>query len=370
MQQDNISLYYKDGRSNKEYHAQLQQKDAGWVVLFQYGPRGGTLTTGTKTKEPVDYEVAKKAYDKLVKEKVGKGYQPGEEGSAYVGTSLEERFTGIVPQLLNPIDEAGAQALITDPDWVMQEKHDGHRRLVQMTSEQLLGINRKGLVTGLPEAVALELKSLETHAPFVLDGELVGEELFLFDILEWEGQDLRGAEYGYRLAMLSMVGDYLKKADAEAVTVSPTEGSEEGKRKLYEAIRAAGREGLVFKRVTSQYVPGRPNSGGNQLKRKFVHSASVLVAARNPTKRSVSIQVLDADFKKVDVGNVTIPANYDIPAVGAIVELEYLYAYEGGSLYQPQYKGVRDDLDGTACTISQLHYKPAGASGAGESEDE
>lgn len=45
MQAEKISLFYKDAKSNKEYHAQLEQKEPGWVVLFQYGPRGGTLTS-------------------------------------------------------------------------------------------------------------------------------------------------------------------------------------------------------------------------------------------------------------------------------------------------------------------------------------
>lgn len=366
-QEEQISLYYKDGRSNKEYHTQLRQQDGGWVVLFQYGPRGGTLTSGTKTKEPVDFDAAKKAYDKLVKEKMGKGYAPGAESGAFIGTSLEERFTGIVPQLLNPIDEAQAQSLLTDPDWVLQEKHDGHRRLAQQTAEELLGINRKGLVTGLPLAVALELQKLPQ---FILDGELVGEEYFLFDVLQWEGVSAKEMTYEQRLALLSEVEKRLCEAGAEAVVVTPTARTEAEKKALYEKVRAAGREGLVFKRLDAAYVPGRPNSGGNQLKRKFTHSASLIVASRNPTKRSVSMKLLDADYKEVNVGNVTIPSNYDIPSVGQVIEVEYLYAYDGGSLYQPQYKGVRDDLDAaTACVLTQLHLKPAGMGNEGESEE-
>jgi bifunctional non-homologous end joining protein LigD len=63
------------------------------------------------------------------------------------------------------------------------------------------------------------------------------------------------------------------------------------------------------------------------------------------------------------VGNVTIPANHSIPAKGAIVEVRYLYAYPGGSLFQPVYLGKRDDVDMRACTVSQLKFK------AGEPEE-
>jgi bifunctional non-homologous end joining protein LigD len=62
----------------------------------------------------------------------------------------------------------------------------------------------------------------------------------------------------------------------------------------------------------------------------------------------------------VPVGNVTIPPNHAVPAAGEIIEVEYLYAYHGGSLYQPVYRGKRTDLDLDACTTVQLKYKPAG----------
>lgn len=362
MQETSISLYYKDSSSDKEYHAQLQAKEGGFVVGFQYGPRGGTLTSGFKTASPVEWEKAKKVYDKLVASKMAKGYTPGEAQSAFVGTSLEERFTGIVPQLLNVITEPQAQALIADPSWVMQQKFDGHRRLVQQTSEQLIGINRKGLVTGLPAEVASGLSALASFAPFILDGELVGSEYYVFDVLELAGQDLRSLSVAQRLESLEKVGAALADAQVTAVKAAYTARTEAEKRALYDKVRAAGEEGLAFKEVNSPYVAGRPNSGGNQLKRKFVHSASVRVAGRNATKRSVSMELLDATGVAVAVGNVTIPANYDLPVVGAVVEVEYLYAYEGGSLFQPQYKGVRDDLDAaSACVLSQLHLKPRGA---------
>lgn len=362
MQETSISLYYKDARSNKEYHAQLQAKDGGFVVGFQYGPRGGTLTSGFKTAAPVPWEKAKKVYDKLLAEKIGKGYTPGEAQSAFVGTSLEERFTGIVPQLLNPITEEQAQALLDDPEWVAQEKFDGHRRLVQKTAEQLIGINRKGLVTGLPAEVAEDLKMLDAYVPFVLDGELVGGLFYIFDVLELKGESLREKPLFERLAVLDGLATVLDEGTNSRVTLVVATARTSGqKRSLYAGVRDDGREGVVFKRLTSAYVPGRPNSGGNQLKRKFVHSASVIVASRNPTKRSVAMELLNAEGVAVGVGNVTIPSNHDIPAVGAVVEVEYLYAYEGGSLFQPQYKGVRDDLEAaSACLLSQLHLKPAG----------
>jgi len=47
-----------------------------------------------------------------------------------------------------------------------------------------------------------------------------------------------------------------------------------------------------------------------------------------------------------------------VPAVGAIVDVRYLYAFrESGCLYQPTYCGVRTDLDRHDCCTSQLKFK-------------
>ena len=149
---ERITLYYREGSSDKVYQANLEPQGKSFTVTFAYGRRGSTLKTGTKTPAPVDYAAAKKIYDQLVKEKMAKGYTPGEDGTPYQGTTREFRATGILPQLLNPIDEAEAQLLIADPDWWMQEKLDGKRVLLLKSGDTITGINRKGLAIALPKA--------------------------------------------------------------------------------------------------------------------------------------------------------------------------------------------------------------------------
>ena len=358
MQEESISLYYKDARSDKVYHAQLQAAGDGFVVNFQYGRRGGTLAAGTKTAEPVDHAKAKKAFDAIVKEKVSKGYSPGAAGAAFTHTSLEERFTGVVPQLLNPIDEDEAQAFLADADWVLQEKHDGHRRLVRANADELVGVNRKGLAVPLPENVAAAFEGLRASLAPLVDGELMGDTFAIFDILEAGGQDLRPRSYRERLAALDELRARL--GDARGVYVTRTAFTEADKRALYAELAASGKEGGVYKRLDAPYVPGRPNSGGNQVKRKFTHSATFIVADGRATRRSVGLELIDEAGGRAKLGNVTIPSNQEIPAPGTLLEVEYLYAYRGGALAQPQCKGPRDDIETAACTTAQLHYKAEG----------
>lgn len=344
-----ISLYYKDGSSDKVYHAQIEEKDGGYLVNFQYGRRGSTLTAGTKTTTPIDLENAEKTFAKLIKEKNAKGYTEGESGAVFQSTPLEERVTGIVPQLLNNVKtEEDLEKLFTDEQWFMQEKFDG-RRLMIKKDEDCVAINKKGLAILIPEVVADIVKSVPHQ--IVTDGEIIGEKYYIFDILEYKKENLRttGAKNRYEI---------LKTIPELQAHVVPAFFDETEKRAAFAELKEKEKEGAVFKKEESNYISGRPASGGNQLKYKFWASATVKVIKQHKTKRSVTVAVYDGQ-KEIDMGNITIPANYDIPAVGSLVEVIYLYCHtgEGGKLYQSKYKGVRDDQDLSDCNYAQIKFK-------------
>ena len=344
---EHITLYFKQGSSDKVYQATIEAKDGGFVVNFAFGRRGTTLTTGTKTQSPVPYDTAKAVYDKLVREKTAKGYTPGADGTPYQHS--EKQASGILPHLLNAIDEE-LEVLLEDRQHVMQEKHDGRRLMLQKSGNTITGINKLGLFTGFPAIIAEEFRVAEPDC--TVDGEIVGEEYHAFDLLELDGEDLQGRTYQERyLHLMNLLAgfNHLHIDLVESVHL-PWQ-----KRDLFERLKTRNREGVVFKRCNAPYTLGRPNSGGPQLKYKFVETASFIVTKVNG-KRSVSLMVFDGD-KVVPVGNVTIPPNQVIPAVGVIVEARYLYFYRGGSLFQPVYLGVRDDIGAEECTLDQLKFK-------------
>jgi hypothetical protein len=61
---ESITLYFREGSSDKVYSASIDPKDGGHVVNFAYGRRGSTLNTGTKTPAPVDYQAANTVFDR------------------------------------------------------------------------------------------------------------------------------------------------------------------------------------------------------------------------------------------------------------------------------------------------------------------
>lgn len=353
-----VSLSYQDDRSDKVYSAAVIEKDDGFVVEFSYGRRGSTLTAGTKTPVPVPRAKAESIFNKLVKEKLDKGYRASnDDAPAMVGVSSVKQASGILPQLLNPIDRNAAMALIEDDQWIEQEKLNGERRLIEATSSGIRGINKKGQIVALLAHIHDEVRRVMEAlniAWLVIDGEQVGDHFWAFDLLA-ENKDLASEAVELRVSRLHEI-----IAASDVLLMTPTAMTRDAKRRLFEAVERGQGEGVVFKRRGSAYLPGRPNSGGDQLKFKLKESATVRVCTGREGKRSIGMEVLDVVTGLWRfVGNCTIPPNHAVPNVGDVVEVEYLYCVD--CLYQPVYLGPRTDQDASDCTTTQLKYKPKGA---------
>jgi bifunctional non-homologous end joining protein LigD len=348
------SLHFREGNSDKVYQAAIEPKGDGYLVTYAFGRRGNTLATGTKTTHPVNLSEATKTFDKLVASKLAKGYQfsaaAAGESRPYQQTGNEGIDSGIRCQLLNAVDRTELSRLLTNSTHCLQEKHDGRRLMVRKQGDTITGINRRGLVVAVPDAI----REAVEHILFdvLIDGEAVGDTLHAFDLLEVKGTCLRKRRYIDRFASLMMV----IPPRLDALRWVSTIVSPDDKLEIYEELRATHREGLVFKDMDAPYSPGRPNSGGPQLKFKFVESASFIVTGHN-LKRSVTLGLYDGD-KLVPAGNVTIPPNHAIPQVGNVVEVKYLYCFkESGSIYQPVYLGPRSDIPASECVVEQLKFK-------------
>jgi len=343
-----VSLYYREGGSDKVYQAALEPKENGWVVNFAYGRRGSTLTSGTKTSKPVGRIEAEKIFERLVAEKMKKGYRQAESEASY--TVAQEEKTGILPQLLNPMSEEEMELLLDAPNWLMQEKMDGRRLLLKKEAGVVTGINRRGIACGIPENILQDSRALP--GDWLIDGEIVGTVYHVFDLLEHDGSYRRHPLKERLVALLNL----LASGQAPWIRFVPPITGKPMKRRFLENCREEGLEGVVFKRWDAPYIPGRPASKGDQRKYKFVQSASVVVTGKNG-KRSVKMGLLDGE-RLVGAGNVTIPVGQEVPEEGQIIEVRYLYAFpESGALFQPVYLGERDDITREECTVAQLKWK-------------
>lgn len=340
-----ISLYFNHGTSDKEYHVQLQRENDLYLVNFQYGRRGKKLSTGCKTKDAVTWDKANKIYEKLIKNKVSKGYTEGTSGQPF-SSQVTAEHSGMIPQLLNELKtQTELLKFIDDDQFYAQEKYDGERRIAQKNATTTIGINKKGLIVSLHKEIANSLLDL-----CIVDAEQVGDHLYVFDVRSRNDITVENEAYEKRLAILSDL------SFGPNISVINTATTKEEKQALLTDLQATHKEGIIFKRKDHQYKEGRPHSGGDVFKYKFYKTATVQVSAHTVGKRSVQMSMQSNDQKRV-VGKVTIPSNKEIPKVGSFIEVRYLYAYQGGALYQPTYLGERSDQDDTDINDDQLIFK-------------
>lgn len=354
-----VTLHNTVGGADKIYKLSIEPDGDLWSVRYANGRRGGTLATGLKTQAPVGYAEARKTCNSELYGKVAKGYVPiggsrfGGDMTAEAIATIARESSGMIPQLLLQIDdEASLDRFLDDDRYAMEVKYDGERRLIEVKGGTATGGNRKGQTVALDRQIA---DHALTFGDAVLDGEQIGDVVHVWDVLKVDGQDVSKTPFRHRKLILDTL--FAKVADGPIAKVKVAYGSK-AKRAMLDQARADNEEGVVFKEIDAPYEPGKPGSKATWLKYKFWNSLSAVVGSVND-KRSVSMVLLLDDGEPITVGNVTIPANHAVPNAGDVIEVRYLYAYEGGSLFQPTYLGRRSDISPQECVASQRSFKRA-----------
>jgi bifunctional non-homologous end joining protein LigD len=346
-----ISLFCKEGSSDKEYNTQLMETVGGYIVNFQYGRRGSSLTPGSKTLTPVSLETATKIYNKLIAEKMGKGYKPGNDSGAGIFTSVAASVdvNTFIPHLLMPIlEETELEKYLRDDNYIAQEKKDGHHKTLKRIGTTVSVRNKKG--KSIEYSKELEKILIGMKHNVHLDVEAIGDTYHAFDIMEYNNKDLKGIGYLKRIETLQEA----MKNIGLGITPVPIAIGYTAKKTLYDRLKKEGKEGIVFKQINATYQQGVRNE--TMVKFKFYATLSARVASGREGKRSIGLELLEGN-KWIPVGNCTIGGTKPIPLIGSICEIKYLYAYKGGSLYQPSFKELRTDVDASECLINQVKYK-------------
>ena len=280
----------------------------------------------------------------------------------------EKVQTGNHPQLLNEIDEEEAQRLLDDPDWGLQEKMNGTHKMVQwgryrdrIYEPGLWVTNKKGiLIAPTPDFINKITPALVGKPHMLLDGEQIGDNFYVYDILEHDlfedtTIDLRGKSYSIRNHEIT-----LQFARPTGIIRVPLY-TRADKRVMYEEFKAQDKEGVVFKRLAAPFTAGKGHQ--DMWKRKFYAELSARVCPGRPGKNSIGLELLNAQGQWEFRGYCTVaPSKIPLPLeqlTGLVCEIKYLYVQgQQGHLYQPSFKEIRDDVDPSECTISQIKFKP------------
>ena len=359
MQTERIELFYQQGSSDKVYHLELENAEDKWSVNAQWGRRGSALQRDVKAGN-VTYDEAKRVYDRILREKTGKGYrvaQTNGDASPAISVGLPTReFSGHAPELLTPIEEREALDLVPNLSWWFQQKFDGRRLAVQKQNGEYSGINKLGQIIPIDPQLAATLDHVEADS-FLVDGEITDSKFYLWDILTDNGCDLRDQPYEVRYARLTR----LFQGVHDVLRVAETAMTPKAKRNLVARMHEIRAEGFVCKYRNAVYAGGR---SGQHFKCKFVATASFIVGPKPDKKaadghRSIAVYAVDGDRERF-MGTVGVPERYRLPKEGEIVEVRYLYCHPGpdGKLIQAKYLGqTRDDIERTECSVNQLKLK-------------
>ncbi len=347
-----VSLFFRRDGSDKVYQTQIHCIGSSYTVDFQYGRRGSTFQTGTKTSSPVSLDAAIKIFEKLVSEKKSKGYIEGENTAAYVPPA-NTTSSEIQPQLLTAIDDdREAERVLKDSSIAIQEKMDGDRVIIVGELSGITAFNRLGKARAISEVIITDMQALISRTgSATLDGECIGDAFCAFDLLSVHGKDMRPEAFKERYRLLERWTGGRSGGRAGLLCV-PTAFTAKEKKTLAQSLYKSGAEGWVGKQIDSPYLPGRSKLN---FKRKFWEEASVLVTGMND-KASVRVSVFNEDDEQVDIGNVTIRSPMRVKE-GDVIDVKYLNILPEGSLYQPTMLRVRNDQTVDACSLSQLKYR-------------
>ena len=298
----------------------------------------------------------------------------------------------------------------TGPEWTHEVKWDGMRVLIETTSRglRISSRNENDATTAFPELQGLgELMSDQGH-DLMLDGEVValGEgvptfgalqdrmhvrdvararalaatnpvTLIAFDLLRLDGQDLRDRPLRERRELLAGLGlDPSTGSGIGHVLVPP---SYDDGQMLLDAAEQQGLEGIVSKRLSSRYRPGRRSRdwlkfpirptgsyvvGGYRYERES-ESRIGAVLVGEPTADGLLFRgrvgsgiagkagrMLTELLSPLAVGDS--PFLQDLPRIDregtvwvapvVVVDVQFLRLTNDGRLRQPAYRGVRTDL--------------------------
>ena len=236
-------------------------------------------------------------------------------------------------RFIEPMECLMVSALPEGPDWSYEIKLDGYRAqaLSDGTDTQLLSRNGKDLGKRFPAVLAALSKAIPSGS--ILDGELVALDasgkpsfsliqnsatsgasfvFFAFDLLQHAGTDLT------RKPLVERQG-HLRKALKEDNTVQLSQGFRIPAKQMLEMVRSHGLEGVVAKKLSSLYEPGRRSGAWSKMRVEL--SQELVIGGYTPGTHGIDA-VLTGFYKGRDLYFCGSVRNGFVPASRRTVHAE------------------------------------------------
>lgn len=246
-------------------------------------------------------------------------------------------------------DQDTVRQLLTNDQWVVQEKYDGIRRVIWKTDDEITVRNRRGQLTSLHPRIVRALQGALINGSVIDCEKLHNGEIVIFDVLCYGGLDLRDLPYNQRRLAFKPLSSLATVRPAETAITTET------KIALVEKMLTERREGIVLK---NDLAPHRVGKTGDVLRFKFTHRLdAVIQRALEARPRGFSMYLHNPKTDSPQyIGRVAGARWFDMVEPGSthIAEIEYLYASADYHLINPRIIRFRDDKTHLECPISQL----------------
>lgn len=255
-------------------------------------------------------------------------------------------------------DVTTAETFCASDRWWMDQKADGDRLLIELTGDtpKLYNRNREPYTRHVDSAILAELTELGTEGMFILEGELVGIKLWLFDVrfvANRDGQILFDEQDTFekrRTALEYIGGNFMPSGPVRVIPCRKTAAS---KRRHFRMLEQLGAEGVIFRAIDAPYKRGKSS---NAYKVKFTSTVDCFISDLGiDGKDNCELSVASVDGNGVVVGKCSTLGK-DPFAIGDIVEVRYLYIRDiyDPHLVQPRILRKRTDKNPNDCSIDQF----------------
>lgn len=268
-------------------------------------------------------------------------------------------------------------------EWAVEEKFDGHRIVVQVNQNRGLHLtawSRAGNVRPLPDHLMHGFRGFPNG---IYDGELMGGDrsygvtdlrnrnslhYVMFDVLELDGVDTTVLAYVKRRALLMGVFTGVEKGEfpsdailrAQSVDVPSSNVLHKMKRNIWDA----GGEGIVLKRLSGIYVPGKRSPDFLKLKKLqstvctvvgFAPGAGEIIdrgpyakiIVRDSAGTEFSVKTLnDEELHKLEMRGtlpVSVFGKWQHPDIGRELRIEFHERNASGKYREPRWDRWEDE---------------------------
>jgi bifunctional non-homologous end joining protein LigD len=256
----------------------------------------------------------------------------------------------IKSELLTEITEQQATMFVDNDNFGCEEKHNGERRtIVKNADGSISDFNREGERGKGFSSHPYLVNALKAHPlpTFQIDVEYEMGVLVILDVHFLGGLDFRTQEYSKRKEAAGIAFNGFN----QHIKVCKTITGKAAKAAFVEEMRSKDAEGVVFKKLTAVWRPGRSEQ---HFKLKFWKSLDCVVMAPSPKgHNSVEVGVYNKQGKLHRICGVSLNGKPSVK-IGDVLEIDYLYGTEKLEVVQPNLARVRSDKKPHQCTIDQI----------------